>query len=150
MRFYSFLSMAAVVAASLCATPALAQQQPSAPTTAAAENPTMTTLARAQIEAFRAGKIDRSAYTSEASAHITDVLVSQVSQLLNRGGPVKTFAYSGNVLQSGVQVAQYNVTFDHPIATPEMPTLPTTANWVESIATDQSGKISYLLFAPKM
>ncbi len=140
------------VAAALMPVAAFAQVASPAPAAAApaAENATLTTLARAQIDAFRAGKIDRSQYTSEANAHITDTLVTQVAQLLARGGNIKSFAYSGTAVQSGVQVAQYAVTFDKPVAVPEMPSLPTTANWVESISTDKTGKIAYLLFAPKM
>ena len=151
MRLFSFLISTAVAAALLSGVPALAQTTPapSAPSTTA-ENPTTTALARAQIDAFRAGKIDRTQYNADANAHITDTLVGQVSQVLGRGGSIKTFAYSGNALQGGVQVAQYVVTFERPITVPEMPTLPTTADWIESIATDSSGKISYLLFAPKM
>ena len=152
MRLFSFFITTAIAAALLSSVPALAQTTPapSAPASTTAENPTMTALARAQVDAFRAGRIDRTQYNADANSHITDTLVGQVAQLLGRGGSIKTFAYSGNALQSGVQVAQYAVTFERPIAVPEMPNLPTTADWIESIATDSSGKISYLLFAPKM
>ncbi|MBV9148557.1 MAG: hypothetical protein JO024_01725 [Candidatus Eremiobacteraeota bacterium] len=152
MRLFSFSITTAIAAALISGTPALAQTAPapSAATSTAAENPTTTALARAQIDAFRAGKIDRTQYNADANAHITDALVGQVAQLLGRGGAIKTFAYSGNAVQSGVQVTQYAVTFERPVAVPEMPTLPTTADWIESIATDKDGKISYLLFAPKM
>ena len=152
MRLFSFFITTAIAAALISTMPALAQTTPapSNATSTAAENPTTTALARAQLDAFRAGKIDRTQYNSDANTHITDTLVGQVAQVLGRGGAVKTFAYSGNALQGGVQVTQYAVTFERPVTVPEMPNLPTTADWIESIATDSSGKISYLLFAPKM
>ena len=152
MRLFSFFFITAIATALFSNAPALAQTTPANPaaTSTATENPTMTALARAQLDAFRAGKIDHTQYNADANAHITDALVGQVAQLLGRGGSVKGFAYSGSALQSGVQVAQYAVTFERPIAVTEIPNLPTTADWIESIATDSSGKISYLLFAPKM
>jgi len=150
VRLFKLFSIAAVAASVMyCAVPAAAQS-PAPASSPAVENPTVTTLARAQVEAFRAGKIDRTQYTADANTHLTDTLVSQVSQVLARGGAVRAFSYSGNSQQSGIAVAQYAVTFDKPIAIPEMPQLPTTADWLESIATDASGKISFLLFAPKM
>jgi hypothetical protein len=149
---FSSLILGPAIALAFFAAPALAQSP--APSTMsapgqAAENPTLTKLAREQLDAFRAGKIDRSLYASDANSHITDALVTQVSQLLGRGGAVKSFTYSDNVMQAGAQVSQYAVTFERPIAVPEMPTLPTTDQWICSIATDKDGKISYLLFAPK-
>lgn len=156
MRLFSVIP-AFALAVSFLALPALAQRPSPAPSasplpasaTAAAENPTLTVLARAQVDAYRAGKIDRAQYTPEANAHITDAIVTQVSQLLARGGAVKSFTYADNILQAGVQISRYAVVFERPILVPEMPTLPTTDQWVASISTDKDGKISYLLFAPK-
>ncbi|MBV9148558.1 MAG: hypothetical protein JO024_01730 [Candidatus Eremiobacteraeota bacterium] len=123
--------------------PVLAQ---TAAATTAVENPTVTALARAQLDALRAGKIDRSQYTSQVNAHFTDSDVASAAQLFGRGGAVKTFAYAGNEVRNGITVSQYTVEFEHPISVPMMPT---TANWIESIATDKGGKISYIAFDPK-
>lgn len=153
MRFFGLISTSALVL-SFWALPALAQAPspaPSAPPAAAAapaEDPTITKLARSQIDMFRDGKIDRSKFSAEASARIPDSMIAQVAQLLARGGAVKTFAYAGTVAQGGLQVSRYNVTFERPISIPEAPTLPTTDRWMESLSTDKDGRISYLLFAP--
>ncbi|MBV8689531.1 MAG: hypothetical protein JOZ59_05435 [Candidatus Eremiobacteraeota bacterium] len=137
--------IAAVLAASFCIAPALAQQATPASSTAA-ENPSTTALARAQFDALRAGTIDRSKYTADVNSHLTDAVVSEISRVLSPGGAVKTFAYAGNAVQSGVQVAQYSVEFEHPISVPMMPT---TALWNLSIATDKDGKISSFSLSPK-
>ena len=136
--------IAAVLAASFCIAPALAQQATPAP--AVAENPATTALARAQFDALRAGTIDRTKYTADVNAHLTDAVVSQIERVLSGGGAVKTFAYAGNAVQSGVQVVQYSVEFEHPITVPMMPT---TALWTLSIATDKDGKISSFSLSPK-
>jgi len=114
--------------------------------TAGAENPAITSLARAQLDALRAGKVDRNQYTAAVNARFTDDEVSQAARLLTSGGSVKTFAYAGTAVEEGVHVSQYTVEFEHPISVPMMPT---TADWVESIATDKDGKISFIAFEPK-
>jgi hypothetical protein len=113
---------------------------------AAVENPAITTLARAQLDAFRSGKIDRSQYTAVVNAHLTDADVSDIFHVLGGAGEVKTFAYAGTAIENGIRVWQYTVAFEHPISVPMMPT---TANWVESIATDKDGKVTYFSLSPK-
>ena len=115
-------------------------------TSVAGENPDLTKLARAQIDIFRTGKIDRSMYGQQLNAALTDTIVTQWSRLLAVSGNVTAFNYAGATNLSGLPVAQYNVTFEHPIQPPNMTS---TNQWIESIAVDQSGKVIYLTFAPK-
>jgi hypothetical protein len=131
------------------ATLAVAQSPSASAQTSAAttvENPTVTALARGQLDALRSGKIDRSQYTAVVNTHLTDVDVAQIAQVLGAAGAVKTFTYAGNAVENGLRVSQYTVEFEHPISVPMMPT---TANWIESIATDKDGKVSYFSLSPK-
>lgn len=118
-----------------------------APTTVVPdENPAITNLARAQIEIFRTGKIDRTQYGANINAVLTDTILTQWSKILAISGAVTSFSYVGSVHVIGLPVSQYVVTFEHAIAVPGQPV---TNQWIESIATDQNGKIVYLLFQPK-
>ena len=121
-------------------------QSSSSTSVATGENPNVTNLARSQIDIFRTGKIDRSQYGSQINAVLTDTLVRQWSQLLTISGAVTAFNYAGTTNVSGLPIAQYAVTFEHPISVPNMGT---TNQWIESIAVDGAGKVVYLTFAPK-
>jgi len=110
------------------------------------ENPTLTAIARAQIDILRTGKIDRSQYGKDLNAVMTDQVVTQLSQLFAISGKITAFSYAGAQNVSGLPVTQYVVSFEHPISTPNVPS---TNQWIESIATDASGKVVYLSFVPK-
>jgi len=151
VRFFFSIPVAALVLCALggsevmAATSTPAGETPTA-TSTPSEDPALTKLARAQLDALRAGKIDRSLYTADVNAHFTDSDVTQVSQLLRSGGDVKSFTYSGNRILDGVPVSQYALTLERPISVPLMPT---TDQWICSIATDSAGKISWLSLDPK-
>jgi hypothetical protein len=115
-------------------------------TVATTENPNLTNLARAQIDVFRTGKINRSQYGPQLNSVLTDTVVTQWSQLLALSGAVTSFTYAGSTNISGLPVTQYVVTFQHPIS---LSNGPSTNQWIEQIAIDQTGKIVYLSFAPK-
>lgn len=123
---------------------AIASPLPAGPVTG--ESPTLSRLARAQIDIFRAGKIDRTQYGPELNAFFTDLTLTQWSQILAIIGSVVSFSYLGSTLVSGLPVSQYSVTFEHAIAVPGQAP---TKQWIESIALDQPGRVVYLSFVPK-
>ena len=105
------------------------------------EDPTLTTLARSQIDVIRTGQINRAQYGDQLNAILTDQLVTQMSQVLSQVGAVTSFTYTGTADYNGLSVAQYLVAFEHPFQT--------TNQWIESIARDSSGKVVFLSFTPK-
>ena len=121
-------------------------KDPPSPKVAAGENSALTAMARAQIDILRTGKIDRSQYGKDINAVLTDQTLTQWSQLIALSGAVTSFTYAGATLVNGLPVTQYTVTFEHPISAPN---LPSTNQWIEQIATDQTGKIVFLSLAPK-
>ncbi len=110
------------------------------------ENPSLDRLARAQIDIFRTGKIDRTQYGPELNAVFTDLTLTQWSQILAISGSVVSFSYLGSTSVSGLPVSQYSVTFEHVIP---LPGQAPTKQWIESIATDQLGRVVFLSFVPK-
>ncbi|MBV9155974.1 MAG: hypothetical protein JO097_06910 [Acidobacteriaceae bacterium] len=106
-----------------------------------AEKPSLTTLARSQIDIVRSGHIDRSQYGDQLNKVLTDKIITQFSQALAIGGAVMSFSYAGTANYSGLPVAQYLVAFEHPIGT--------TNQWIESVAADAAGKVVFLSFTPK-
>jgi len=110
------------------------------------ENPALTSLARTQIDIFRTGKINRSQYGSALNGALTDKVIAQWSQLLTVLGAVTSFTYTGTPVLNGLPIAQYAVSFEHPLPAPNATS---TNQWIESIATDQTGKVIYLNFVPK-
>ena len=105
------------------------------------ENPSLTTLARSQIDMIRSRHVSRAQYGDQLNAVLTDNLIARLSQALNVGGAVTSFGYAGTTNVSGLPVAQYLIGFEHPIGA--------TNQWIESIAADPAGKVLYLSFAPK-
>ena len=140
LRLSSFLLIAAA-AAVLSAAPALAQTPAStspAPAAASipAENPAVTKIARAEIDAWESGKVDRTRYTDEANKHITTDLVTNVSKQMAPLGAPTSFKYVGHAQQFGMDLTNYEAAFPQITLT-------------ESIALDPNGKISFIYFVPK-
>lgn len=149
MRLVATLSCA-VVAAAL---PLSAQAQTAPPTpapaaTAAAqhEDPAVTKIARAELDAFLAGKIDRSHYIAGSEAQLTDAIVTRVAGLLAPGGKVTSFAYLGPGTLQGMAVVQYAVGFEHGIA---LPNGASSKDFVENLIVDKAGKVALIFFSPK-
>jgi hypothetical protein len=101
----------------------------SAPTPSAA----MTTQARAEYDALRSGRIDRSHYSSQMGEAISDARVADVSKQLQALGTVVRFAYERTLPIQGHVIYVYRVTCAKP---PEL---------LEFIAWDASGKIEGLI-----
>jgi len=141
MRFFLSIPLSALA---LCALPHLAQAAApasgtrlaaAAPSTPA-ENPALTKIARAEIDAWESGKLDRSKYTDQANKQITDDIVTRASKLMGPLGAPTSFKYVGHAQQSGLDLTNYEAVFPQ-------------VTLIESIALDASGKIAFIGFAPK-
>ena len=145
-----------IVALAFCISAAAALAGPSsaaspAPAASAAaspvpENPALTKLARGEVDAWTAGKIDRTHYSAQANTQLPDALVTKVSGYLVPLGKVKAFAYSGVTTINGLAVTQYAMTFENAATLPNGATI---KDFLESIAVDKDGKITFIYFSPK-
>ncbi|MBV9973485.1 MAG: hypothetical protein JO135_09130 [Candidatus Eremiobacteraeota bacterium] len=138
MRFL-ILTLIAVCAMSLGTVPAPVRAASPTPVPAASmppENPSVTQIARAEIDAWESGKVDRSKYSAEANQHITNDLITNVSKQMAPLGPPTSFKYVGHATQFGLDLTQYEAVFPQITLT-------------ESIAVDPAGKIAFIYFSPK-
>jgi hypothetical protein len=92
--------------------------------------------ARAAFDANRAGKIDRTAYSAEMSAKITDDGLAHVAAELRALGNVKSFVQVRKIT-AGTLVA-----YVFRIETEKPPVVEETISW------DAAGKIDLLQFGP--
>ncbi len=111
---------------------------PSSPAAVLAPAAAITAQARAQLDAWRSGKIDRTVYDAAANALVTAAVIAQVRTALSALGELKTFAYVRTVNHNGVTAYVYRFTAAKP------PTL------TETIGFDPDGKIAGILFQPEM
>lgn len=153
MRFAATLSYAVLAAAlPVCAfaqtpsSPAPAASPVPAGAAAAHEDPAVTKTARTELDAFLAGKIDRSHYAAGSAAQLTDAIVTRISDVLKSGGKVTSFGYLGPGTLQGMAVVQYAIGFDHAIA---LPNGSSSKDFVEDLILDKAGKVAVIFFAPK-
>ena len=150
MRFLAFFTCALMAAAVPAA--ATAQTSPSSPAPAATgaavphEDPAVTKIARTELDAFLAGKIDRTHYIAGSQAQLTDAVVTRVSGLLAPGGKVSSFAYIGPGTLQGMAVVRYAVGFEHAIP---LSNGASSKDFVENLIVDQAGKVALIFFSPK-
>lgn len=147
MRFLAVLALAGLVVA-LPAAPGLAQTPApiASPAAPALENAALTKLARIELDAFLSGKVDRTHYTAQANTQLTDAIVTQVSGIFAPAGKVTSFGYAGPGTFQGMPVVKYAVGFEKAIA---LPNGGSTKDFVESIAWDKDGKVTFIFFSPK-
>jgi hypothetical protein len=93
----------------------------------------MTTQARAEYDALRNGKVDRSHYSAEMGSAISDTRIASVSKQLQALGTVQRFSYERTLPVQGHTIYVYRVTCQKP---PEL---------FEFIAWDGAGKIEALV-----
>jgi len=134
---FLILALIAVCAMSLGVVPAVARAASPAPAASMPpENPSVTQIARAEIDAWESGKVDRAKYSAEANQHITNDLITNVSKQMAPLGPPTSFKYVGHTTQFGLDLTQYEAVFPQITLT-------------ESIAVDPAGKIAFIYFSPK-
>ena len=104
------------------------------PSPAASADPAQTAKARAEYDAWAAGKPDMSHYIAGASAELT-AAIPQVQAYLQAIGPVKTFAFQRTTTAQGMTVAIY-------LATAEKGSAQELISW------DAAGKIQLIFFHP--
>jgi hypothetical protein len=120
-------------AASPMASPAGSPGASAAPVSAPTPTAAMTTQARTEYDALRAGKVDRTHYSSEMGNAISDERVANVAKQLQALGAVQRFAYERTVPVQGHTIYVYRVTCQKP---PDL---------LEFIAWDRAGKIEALV-----
>jgi hypothetical protein len=122
-------SPAPAAASSAAPTPAPA---PAGPTPA----PRISAAARAEFEAWQAGKIDLDHYIPEARARFTDTTVKQISsQYLQPLGALTTFTYVRQMVVSGQTLYVFRATCANGSAE-------------ELLSWDSAGKIQFIYFRP--
>jgi hypothetical protein len=99
-------------------------------------SPEIAARARAVFDANRAGKIDRSAYTPDMSAKISDAGLARVAAELRSLGDVKSFVQVRRI-RVGSTIA-----YVFRIETQKPPVVEETISW------DAAGKIDFLQFGP--
>ena len=92
--------------------------------------------ARAVFEANRAGRIDRSAYTADMNAKISDAGLARVAAELRLLGDVKTFVQVRKITMGATVAYVFRIETEKP------PVVEETISW------DATGKIDFLQFGP--
>lgn len=113
---------------------ARADAAPASPSAVASADPAQTAKARAEYDAWAAGKPDMSRYIAGASAQLT-AAIPQVEASLQAMGPVKTFAFQRTTTAHGMTVAIYLATAEKGAAQ-------------ELISWDAAGKVQLIVFRP--
>jgi hypothetical protein len=108
----------------------------SEPGTTAGLSPEIALRARAEFDAHRAGKIDRSRYTPEMNGIITDALLVRASSELQSLGTVKTFSQVRRITHGATSIYVFRI---------ECENAPVVE---ETIAWNAAGKVDYLSFGP--
>jgi hypothetical protein len=99
-------------------------------------SPEIAARARAVFEANRAGKIDRTAYSAEMSAKITDDGLARVAAELRALGNVKSFVQVRKITMGTLVAYVFRIEAEKP------PIVEETISW------DAAGKIDVLQFGP--
>jgi hypothetical protein len=99
-------------------------------------SPEIAARARAVFDANRAGKIDRSAYSTEMSAKITDAGLARVAAELRALGDVKSFVQVRKITMGTLVAYVFRIETEKP------PVIEETISW------DAAGKIDLLQFGP--
>jgi hypothetical protein len=108
---------------------------PSGPA-ASTPSPEIAARARTAFEANRAGKIDRSAYTADMSAKITDAGLARVAAELRSLGDVKSFVQVRKITMGALVAYVFRIEAEKPPPVEEV------------ISWDAAGKIDFLQFGP--
>jgi hypothetical protein len=117
--------------------PSVAPDEPQAPPpVASSPSPEIAARARAELDASRTGKIDRSRYSADMNARITDGALAEASSALRALGAVKGFVQVRKITRGATTVYVFRVEFEKP------PLIE------ETIAWDPSGKVDLLQFGP--
>jgi hypothetical protein len=118
--------------------PAAASPAPAAdesPLPASSPSPEIAARARAEFDAYRAGKIDRAHYTPELSARVSDGALAEVTAALKALGTVKSFVQVRKITQGAQVVYVFRVECDKP------PVIEEAIGW------NAAGKLDVLQFA---
>lgn len=117
--------------------PAPAEPTPPASVPAASmPSPEIAARARAVFEANRTGKLERSAYTSQLNAKITDAELARVSAGLRSIGEVKSFVQVRKITMGSMVAYVFRIEAEKP------PVIEEAISW------DAAGKIEFLQFGP--
>ncbi|HEY0614393.1 MAG TPA: hypothetical protein VGC96_07115 [Candidatus Elarobacter sp.] len=106
------------------------------PPVATAPSPDVAARARAELEANRSGKIDRTHYTPELNARITEKILADAAGTLRSLGAVKTFTQVRKITQGSLTLYVFRIEFEKPPVVEE------------AIAWNQAGKVDFLQFGP--
>jgi hypothetical protein len=109
---------------------------PSELLTPAESSPEIAQRARAEFDAHRAGKIDRSHYTPEMNGVITDARLAQAATELQTLGAVKNFVQVRRITNGGTSMYVFRIECTN------APVLEETIGW------NAAGKVDYLSFGP--
>jgi hypothetical protein len=107
-----------------------------APPVATSPSPEIAARARAELEANRTGRIDRTRYSAEMNARISDKALADAAEALKALGAVKGFTQVRKVTQGAVTVYVFRIQFEKP---------PVVEEW---IAWNSAGKVDLLQFGP--
>ena len=136
MRLFLLIAIAVAVM-SFGMVPAQVRAATPTPTASAPpEDPAVTQVARAELDAWQSGKVDRSKYSADAQKHITNDLVANIAKQMGPLGAPTSFKYVGHAQQYGMDLTQYEAVFPQITLT-------------ESISIDPTGKIVFIYFTPK-
>jgi hypothetical protein len=117
--------------------PASAEPSPAASMPAASiPSPEIAARARAAFDASRAGKIDRSTYSTDMNAIITDAALARVAIELRSLGDIKHFVQVRKMTQGTASAYVFRIEGEKP------PPIEEIISW------DAAGKIDYLRFGP--
>jgi len=101
-----------------------------------APSPAVVSAARAEFEAWQAGKIDLNRYIPEARAQFTDSAVGQISsQYLRPLGAVKTFSFVRQLAVQGMTVYEFRAACAN-------------GSIDELISWNSAGKVQFIFFRP--
>lgn len=114
--------------------PAASAEPEIAPVPASSVSPEVGARARAEFEANRSGRIDRTRYTADMSARISDTALAEVSAALKPLGAVRSFTQVRKITQGAQAVYVFRIEFDKPPAVEQ------------AIGWNAAGKIDYLQF----
>jgi hypothetical protein len=106
------------------------------PPAASSPSPEVAARARAEFEANRSGKIDRTHYTTEMNARISDTALAEASSALKALGPVKGFVQVRKITQGALTLYVFRIECEKPPAVEE------------AIAWNAAGKVDFLQFVP--
>jgi hypothetical protein len=101
----------------------------------APEDPTVTKMARAELDAWRSGTLDLTHYAPAAAGYFTADIRQKVKDFLTGLGDVKSFTYLGKATRGDQWAYEYSITGSK-------------AKCKEVIHVGTDGKIDAMLFLP--